>query len=120
MVQDLFWEILQRLHRYVRDSGAAAPAEYFSPYDPLSTGAISIPAFRSALSSFHVPHFALSSSDMDVLASHYSYGGDPSMLSYLALLEDMAKTPYHLEPNWRTLSGKSRHSPRMAATPCHN
>eukprot|EP00964_Phaeocystis_antarctica_P127119 scaffold90775_cov51-Phaeocystis_antarctica.AAC.2 len=32
-------EMLTRLHRYVRDSGAAAPAAFFEAYDPLSTGA---------------------------------------------------------------------------------
>lgn len=101
--QGLVVGILQRLHRYVRDSGATTPAAHFAPYDPLSTGAISIPAFRSALSAFHVPHFCLSSNDIDVLASCYSFGGDPSgsMLSYLSLLDDMCKAPHHLEPNWR-------------------
>ena len=97
-------EMLTRLHRYVRDSGAAAPAAFFEAYDPLSTGAISIPAFRSALSGFHVPHFCLSTSDMELLASHYSFGGDPSMISYLSLLDDMSKTPYHLETSWRKAS----------------
>ena len=97
-------EMLTRLHRYVRDSGAAAPAAFFEAYDPLSTGAVSIPAFRSALSGFHVPHFCLSTSDMEVLASHYSFGGDPSMISYLSLLDDMSKTPYHLETSWRKAS----------------
>ena len=41
---------------------------------------------------------------MDVLASHYSFGGDPSMISYLSLLDDMSKTPYHLETSWRKAS----------------
>jgi len=99
--QGLVVDVLQRLHRYVRDSGTTSPASYFAPYDPLSTGAVSIPGFRSALASFHVPEFAVSNNDMDVLAYYYCSGGDPSMLSYLALLDDMAKTPYHLEPNWR-------------------
>ena len=94
-------EMLQRLHRYVRDSGATAPAAFFAPYDPLSTGAISTTAFRSALSAFHVPHFCLSTNDMEVLASHYAFGGDQSMISYLSLLDDMSKTPFHLESNWR-------------------
>ena len=102
--QRLVVEMLTRLHRYVRDSGAAAPTAFFEAYDPLSTGAISIPAFRSALSGFHVPHFCLSTNDMEVLASHYSFGGDPSMISYLSLLDDMSKTPYHLETSWRRVS----------------
>ena len=53
------------------------------------------------MSGFHVPNFAISPNDMEVLASYYAYGGDVSMLSYLAILDDMAKTPFHLEANWR-------------------
>ena len=103
LVERLVVDLLTRLHRYVRDSGAA-PAAFFEAYDPLTTGAISIPAFRSALSAFHVPHFCLSTNDMEVLASHYSFGGDPSMISYLSLLDDMSKTPHHLESSWRKAS----------------
>ena len=92
-------ELLTRLHRYVRDSGAAAPiASYFEAYDPLSTGAVSIPAFRNALSSFRAPQFCLSTNDMEILAAHYSFGGDTSMISYLSLLDDMSKTPHHSRP----------------------
>ena len=97
----LILEVLNRLHRYVRDSGAANPAAYFQQYDPHTTGAVSISAFRSALSAFHVPAFAVSPSNMEVLCSYYPHGGDPSMLSYLMLLDDMSKMPQHLEANWR-------------------
>jgi len=101
-------ELLTRLHRYVRDSGAAAPiASYFEAYDPLSTGAVSIPAFRNALSSFRAPQFCLSTNDMEILAAHYSFGGDPSMISYLSLLDDMSKTPHHLEASWRKASAST-------------
>ena len=101
-------ELLTRLSRYVRDSGAAAPiASYFEAYDPLSTGAVSIPAFRNALSSFRAPQFCLSTNDMEILAAHYSFGGDPSMISYLSLLDDMSKTPHHLEASWRKASAST-------------
>lgn len=99
--QNLILEVLNRLHRYVRDSGATNPAAYFQQYDPHTTGAVSVSAFRSALSAFHVPVFAISPSDMEVLTSYYPHGGDPSMVSYLMLLDDMMKTPHHLEANWR-------------------
>lgn len=104
-------ELLTRLHRYVRDSDAAAPiASYFEAYDPLSTGAVSIPAFRNALSSFRAPQFCLSTNDMQILAAHYSFGGDPSMISYLSLLDDMSKTPHHLEASWRKASASTKGS----------
>ena len=104
-------ELLTRLHRYVRDSGAAAPiASYFEAYDPLSTGAVSIPAFRNALFSFRAPQFCLSTNDMEILAAHYSFGGDPSMISYLSLLDDMYKTPHHLETSWRKASASTNGS----------